>query len=71
MVSVWSMLLLWVFLLYELPVFVLMLQSVSSAVMFFFVLCTVWTLFYFSAIRSYDRQVEINTYLLTYFNINC
>ena len=40
--------------------------GLGLAVMFFYVLCTVWTLFYFWAIRSYDRQVEINTYLLVF-----
>ena len=29
----------------------------------FYVLCPVWTLFYCWAIRSHDRQFEINAYL--------
>ena len=32
--------------------------------------CPVWTLFCYWAIRSHDRQFEINTYLLTYLQIS-
>ena len=38
---------------------------ISWSAWVFYVLCSVWTLFYFWAIRSYDRQFEINIYLLT------
>ena len=48
------------FLLYELSYFIVMLRRNV------FMLYVLLTLFYFWAIRSYDRQVEINTYLLTY-----
>ena len=35
---------------------VLMLQIVSKCRSVFYVLCTVWTLFYYLAIRHHDRQ---------------